>query len=332
MANPARALAKQFMRRNPMILLGVGIVVSVFDFLFLYMAAAKESVLYIDKGVGLLDNLGLLSTIIGNAISLYVVRKYYDYVCAIKVSKAVVNIKVIKPSLSRLRAMIGMQGRAVLIMLIGVVLGAYAWTSNVVSHVRYDPQIRWGHKVFDSPDHPLSFTASRLHNLYTWLLILPFVAHVMIVTTFQLRRMIAAACRKKGLRYDLLNPDRRGGFGFIDNAHIAFNFVVALIYVQVTMHIVTFERMNPDHFVLYIFLTVALIGFNWLFLGDISVKIKALRFDSLNELKDRIFDHKLNFAVLKYCMEQKDSAFSLESIAIKVAGIIIPPLAKLLLP
>jgi len=332
MMAPIRVLTNQFLRRSPMLLLIVGIAVSGFDFLLLYAAAAKESVLHIPQGVGLLDNLGLLSTVIGNAVSLYVVRKYYDYVCAIRDSKAVVNTRAIKPALSRLRAMIRMHGRAVLIIIILVAAGAYFWTSNVVSHFN-DPQLRWGHKVFfDTRDHPLSFTASRLHNLYTWLLIGPFVLHVMIVTTFQLRRMITGACRRKALKYDLLNPDQRGGFGFVENAHIAFNVVVALIYVQVTMHIVTFERMNPDHVLLYIFLTLALVGINWVFLGNIYEKIKALRFDSLNELKDRFFANKLNFEVVKYCMEQKVSAFSLETIAIKAAGLIIPPLAKLLLP
>jgi hypothetical protein len=332
MMNPARALAKQFLCRSPIILLGVGVGVSGFDFLLLYAAAAKESVIYIDQGVGLLNNLGLLSTVIGNALSLYVVRKYYDYVRSARVSKAVVNKKLIKPSLARLRAMIRMEGRSMFVIVILVAGGAYLFASNVESHLFHDPQLRWGHKVFDSRDHPFTFIASRIHNLYTWLLIMPFVVHVIIVTTFQLRRMIMAAYRKKALKYDLLNPDQRGGFEFVDNAHIAFNFIVALIYVQITMHTVTFERMNPDHVIGYIILTVALIGINWFFLGDIYEKIKALRSESLNELKDRIPDDKLNFEVLKYCMEQKASAFSLETIAIKAAGIMIPPLAKLLLP
>src|ERR1044071_208860 len=106
MMAPIRVLTNQFLRRSPMLLLIVGIAVSGLDFLLLYAAAAKESVLHLPQGVGLLDNLGLLSTVMGNAVSLYVVRKYYDYVCAIRDSDAVVNIRVIKPALSRLRVMI----------------------------------------------------------------------------------------------------------------------------------------------------------------------------------------------------------------------------------
>jgi hypothetical protein len=314
-----------------MVLLAVGFGVSGFDFLFLLGAAAKESVLHIPQGVGLLDNLGLLSTVIGNAFSLYIVRRYYDYVCAIRDSKALVSPKVIKPALSRLRAMIRMHKRAVFIIIILVAAGAYFWTSNLMSHYG-DPQIRWGHKLFfDTRDHHLSFIASRVHNFVTWVIIGPFVLHVMIVTTFQLRRMLTAGCRRKALKYDLLNPDQRGGFGFAENAHIVFNVVVALIYVIVTMHIITFERMNPDHFALYLFLTLALVGTNWVFLGDIYEQIKILRSDSLNEFKDRFFANTLDFEVYKYCMKQKVSAFSFETIVIKTAGFIIPPLVQLLL-
>jgi hypothetical protein len=326
---PVRIVTKQFLCRSSMTLLGFGLVVSGIDSLFLYIAASREGVLHIDKGVGLLNNLGLISTVAGNAISLYAVRKYYDHVCAIRVSEAVVDIKPIKPALVRFTAMIRGHKRFLSILIILVVVGAALWTSNVMSHVLYDPQVRWGHKVFDSRDHPLSFIASRFHNLYTWLVILPFVVHVMIVTTFHLRRMITLAYEKKALKYDLLNPDERGGFRFVDNALTAFNLVVALIYVQITLHILTFEKINPDHAIGYGLLTVALIGINWFFF-DIYEKIKTLRFESLNELKDRIFDDKLNFDVLKYCMEQKSSLFPFETIAIKAVGIIIPPLAKLL--
>lgn len=331
MVSPVRVVVNQFLFRSPMILLAVGFGVSGLDFLFLFLAARRESVLHIPQGVGLLDNLGLLSTVIGNAFSFYVVRKYYDYVCGIRDSKAVVNPKVIKPALSRLKAMIRLHGRAKFILIILIVAGAYFWTSNLMSHYG-DPQIRWGHKLFfDTRDHHLSFIASRVHNLVTWVFIAPFVLHVMIVTTFQLRRMITVDCWRKAFKYDLLNPDQRGGFGFVENAHIVFNVVVALIYVIVTMHIITFERMNPDHFALYLVLTLALVGINWVFLGDIYERIKALRSDSLNEFKDRFFAKNLDFEVLKYCMEQKVSAFSFETIAIKAAGFIIPPLVNFLL-
>src|SRR6185369_690638 len=143
MVSPEKVVVNQFLFRSPMILLAAGFGISGLDFLFLFVAAARESVLHIPQGVGLLDNLGLLSTVIGNAFSFYVVRKYYDYVCAIRSSKAVINPRVIKPALSRLKAMIRMHNRSMLIIIILIVAGAYFWTSNVDSHL-HDPEVRWG--------------------------------------------------------------------------------------------------------------------------------------------------------------------------------------------
>src|SRR6185295_11252738 len=125
-------------------------------------------------GVGLLNNYGLLSTVVGNAISLYALKKYYDGVCSIRTSKAVVNADFIEPSLSTLTAMIEMQGRYWLVMRRLMYFGALAWLVNVGFHLFDNPEVWWGHKVFDSIDHPLTFTASRFHNLYTWLLIMQF--------------------------------------------------------------------------------------------------------------------------------------------------------------
>ena len=327
MMNPARSLARQFLRRSPLTLLLVGLAVSGLDFALLCAAALRESVLYMDQGIGLLNNYGLLSTVIGNAFSLFVVKKYYECVSSIRSSEAVVDTKFIKPSLATLSNMIEMHGRAGFLVGGFILAGAIFWLGNVAFHIFGNPEIKWGHKVFDSTDHPLSFVASRVHNLYTYLLIMPFVGHVMIVTTCQLKQAIKFGSDKKALKYDLLNPDQRGGFGFVDNAHIAFNAVVALIYVQFTLHLLTF-KMNPEHIIGYIILTVTLIGINWVFLGDIYAKIRTLRFESLNELKHRVFDEKLNFDVLKYCLEQKTSIFSTATVAIKTAGIIIPLIVK----
>src|SRR5438270_13104867 len=109
MVNPARALAKQFVLRSPTTLLAFGIAFSLVDLLALYAAAAEEGVLHISQGIGLLNNYGLFSTIVGNAVSLYVAKKYYEGVCAIRASKAIVKTAPIEEALSGLTAMMKMQ-------------------------------------------------------------------------------------------------------------------------------------------------------------------------------------------------------------------------------
>lgn len=329
MLNPVRALAEQFVRRSSTTLLTFGIAFSLLDFAALYAAADREGVLHISEGIGLLNNYGLFSTILGNAVSFYVAKKYYDSVCSMRASKALIKRAAVEETLTALTAMIRMRRKYQWVYLM-IVVGALAWLLNVKFHVMNDPEIKWGHKVFDSLDHPLTFIASRLHNLYTWLLVMPFLAHVMISSSIQLRRAVAAASREGALTYDLLNPDQRGGFGYVDSANIVFNVVAALTYLQVMLHIETFARMNVEHVITYVALTVLLVVVNRMFLGDIYATIKKLRLEALNEVKDNVYnDDKLSFEILKYCYERKVSGLSIINFIIKAGAIVIPGVLKL---
>lgn len=329
--NPAKAFAEQFVRRSPMALLAFGLMLSLADFATLYGAAARENVLQIPMGIGLLNNFGLFSTVIGNAISLYVAKKYYDGICAMRTSKAVAgSSSAIEKELSRLTSMISLRGRYAWLLYGFITVGVVAWLSNVSGHILDNPEIRWGHKVFDSVNHPATFVASRLHNVYAWIMIMPFLAHVMICSSFQLRKIITIASREGALAYDLLNPDARGGFSFVDNANLLFNVVVALAYIQVTLHIETFEKMNPEHVTAYVILTVILITVNRLFLGDIYASLRFLRLEALNNLKLAVYkrDH-MSFEILKYCYERRLSPLTVVNAVIKVAAIVIPGVIKL---
>src|SRR5207253_1280733 len=127
MVNPVRGVAKQFVRRSRMTFLIFGIIISLIDFFVLYVTAAKEGVLHINQGIGLFNNYGLFSTIIGNAVFLYAAKKYYDDVCSMRTSKAIVNTAPIEESLSTLNDMIQMLGKYQFPIYLLIVLGALFW-------------------------------------------------------------------------------------------------------------------------------------------------------------------------------------------------------------
>lgn len=329
MSNPAKAIAKQFKDRSPTTLLTLGIIVSFLDFMALYLAAARDGVLHIDGGIGLLQNYGLFSTLLGNAISLYVAKKFYEGVCQIESSKAVANIAPIKAPLSTLGDMIGIRQKYRLKIYPLIVAGLFYWVSNVAFHVLGNPEVRWGHKVFDSLDHPLTFVASRIHNLYTFLFIMPVVVYVLICSTIQLTRAIAAASREGALKYDLLNPDRRGGYGFVDKVTIAFNLTVGLIYIQFSLHVLTFARIATEHVIGCVILMLLLIGGNRMFLGQIYATIRTLRIKSLNTIKDKVYkDDTLSFEILKYCYERRIRTSSIVNFAVKSVAFLTPAIVK----
>src|SRR5882724_11426886 len=111
MWNPARALAKQFVRRSPSAVLLIGVALSLVDLIAIYTAAVRDGVLHISQGIGLLNHYGVFATVVGNAISLYAAKKYFDGVCSIRTSRAVANTEVVEGSLRNLKAMIEMEGK-----------------------------------------------------------------------------------------------------------------------------------------------------------------------------------------------------------------------------
>lgn len=329
MPNPVRVLAEQFVRRSPMTLFVFGVVISLADSALLYGAASREGVLHIDQGVGLLNNYGIISTLVGNAVFPYAAKKYYDFICAMRASKAVVEASPVEESLVALSDYVRMRREYKFLIYLLIVIGAVCWLNNFNNHVSGDPVAIWGHKVFDSTDHRLSFVASRLHNVYTWMLIYPFLTHVIFFSSLQLSRAITNASCAGALNYDLLNPDQRGGFVFVDKAAIAFNAVVAIVYIQITLHIETFKT-NPEHVIAYVVLSLVLVVINRMFLGDIYARVKRLRLEALNKVKEKVYkDDKMSFEILKYCYERRVSVTSLVNFAINPGAIVISGAVKL---
>src|SRR4051812_23696438 len=99
MANPIRGLARQFLRHSPAAVLFAGVVVALVDFAILYAAATADGVLRISGGIGLLQNYGLWSTVVGNPLLLYVARKYYEVVSSFSSSRAIVRPNTIQHAL-----------------------------------------------------------------------------------------------------------------------------------------------------------------------------------------------------------------------------------------
>lgn len=233
MHDPLRLLAALFVHCRPTVLLLAGTTISGLMLLAFIEAARLEGVLTIKGGVGFLQNYGLLSTLIGNAVLPCLARAYYESVLDIAASSVVKRRPLVERGLAELTKMVLLAGRYRLIVYGLIFVGLLFWLANVGFHVLGSPEVRWGHKVFDSVDHPFGFTLNRLNNLYTWMLILPFCGYVMIMSTIQLVRTVTVAADRKAIAYDLLNPDNCGGFAPVERAHLLFNIVVAIAYVQI---------------------------------------------------------------------------------------------------
>jgi hypothetical protein len=329
MINPLKILANEFVRRTPLTLLLAGISISALEFVVLFWAANREGVLHIQNGVGLLDNYGLISTLLGNAIFPCLARSYYEYVCTTQSSKAVKNSIVVEREISVLKSMLKLEGRYRFGLYVLMFVGAGFWVSNTSFHVLGNAEVHWGHKVFDSTNHPLCFYLNRINNFYTWMIVLPFCGHVMIFSSVQLVTAINRAIDGKVIVYDLLNHDKCGGFLPIERAHVIYNVIIAMMYVQIALHTETFNRMNAEHMMSYIAATIILLFGNRLFLGGIYHEIRKLRISALNECKERVYrGDKLSFEILKYCYEPRANKFSMVNGVTKTVAMFMSVMIK----
>ena len=139
------------------------------------------------------------------------------------------------------------------------------------------------------------------------------------------------AIKRRLLHYDLLNPDQKGGFLFVEKAHLVFNAIVAIVYIQITMFIGTFNLVHTDYIIAYTVSTVVLIGVNHIFLGHIYSTIKTLRLEALNVIKEKVVfkNDKLGFEILRYYYERKIDRFSVLNFVIKAGAIALPGVVKL---
>ncbi len=288
-----------------------------------------EHVLHIRGGIGLLDNYGLLSTLTGNAIFPYLARLYYECVCRFGESKAVKHARVVRGQLLRLRSMVLLRGRFRFSLYGLLFVGAAFWIANTSIHLFGNVEAHWGHKVFDSVDHPANFYLNRLNNFYTWIIVLPFCGHVIIFCTLQCVRTIKMAADRKAICYDLLNPDRCGGFLPVERAHTVLNVIMAILYVQISLHTETFSRMNAEHAIAYAGATVVLLFGNSLFMGSAYQAIKRLRIEALNDRKERVYQNDaLSFEILKFFYETRATRFGVINFATKAVAIIVSALIK----
>jgi hypothetical protein len=329
MRSPLKRFAVQFVEQNPLVLLLGGTAISLLASTVLFSVARHEGVLRIRGGVGFLQNYGLLSTLLANAVLPYLTRLYYDQVGAISRSAITVHGSVIQKEMLALNAMVKLEGEYARMLYFFIFIGLTFCISNASLHILGNSELRWGF-VFDSLAHKGSFLVNRINNVYTWALLIPFCGYVVIVSSIQLARAIRKSAQDQSIKYDLLNPDRHGGFASVERTHVIFNLLLAIVYLQIVLYTTTFSTVNFEHVLSYIGITLVFLFGNNLFLGDTYRQIKRLKVEALNACKDRVYSgDNLQFQILKYCYDHRPSLFSAVNLATKAVTVIISLAVKL---
>ena len=323
---------------NAEIILASCLFISTIEFILLYSAAKIEGVVFIQEGVGFLENYGIISTLIGDAFLFYLAKKYINSIILISQNTSLYKNDIIIRKVEEYKSRVCLEDRLQGIYYLFIFIGLTAWIINVSFHVFGDSTQHWGGLVFDSRDHPLGFMFNRINNFYSWIFVLPTCLYVITISSIQFWEIIKEASLLRGIKYDLLNPDKFGGFSFVEKGHIFLNLSIAIIYIQIVSHIITFELLNLEHILSYIFITLAFVFGNSFYMSLLNTKIEEMRIKTLNHYKKKIYNNDaLSFDIFKYYQETYSNRSFLSSTntivnLMKALSISLPILIKVLEP
>jgi hypothetical protein len=322
MGNPLRGLAREFIRREPETWLFVGISIATVQAISALYAARAEGVLIIPGGIGLLQNYGLLANLIGNACFPYLARRYYQEVMTLASSDSIAPTAEVEQEKRLASAFVAGHGKAVSLLYLFCFIGACFWIANTSLHVFGFAERYWEHRVFDSPDHSWSFALNRINNFYTWVILLPLCGHVLVWSSIHLRKIFRAAVQEKAATFDILDPDRMGGYLAVENAKVIFNVILAAVYIDVSLHTGTFRVIHFDHALAYVAATMILLFGNMLVFREANGEIKALRRAAINARKHKVYEEDaLSFEILKYVYSVRPPR-TIENFVIKAVPIV----------
>lgn len=318
-----------------MLLLGI-FIASTFFVIFL-VTAHFENVLYIENGVGFVENYGLIAALICDALLFFLTKKYLAACELVYEKSSFGHIDRIQIAKNKLKNTIYLKTPEKFALLFFVLLGVIALSSNIALHIGGDVSKHWNGDVFDSLAHPYSFGLNKAFSFYSWCLVIPFCGFVALASTQFLGSTADAIYDSVDAHYDLLNSDNAGGFGQIRYAVMFFNLGIVLVYLQITLYMVTFSGLNWRQLIAYMLATLALLAANFIFFSRIERVIHKKRNEALDLVKSQAYDgDRLKFDILRYYLEEfsrksLQRRLSLFVLTLKSVAIIIPPVIKGLL-
>lgn len=333
----AKYLANRFVESTPERILAAGVAIACIFGAAIFIAAWYENVIFIEEGIGFAENYGWFAALLGDAVLLFLAKKYFDVVQNSYQSLPFEAVRVESDQKSRIHAIAGLddgKNRAFYFM---AFIGFCFVVSNVSLQLLGETEKHWRGDVFDSPLHPATSVLNKLFLLYSWGVLVPFCAYISIFTSLYISHLAKIISETKDIKYDLLNPDRAGGFSEILAPRIYLNIGASILYLQITLYTIVFQGANIEHYVGYFFVTLLLIFGNFFIFWKIDQAVEMKRIEAISATKEDAYKgDALKLDIFKYYMEtfgKRTLQMRLTRIivSVKSVAIIIPPIIKFVL-
>ena len=315
------------------LLLG-SVAIALFFGITLYVVASFDCVLFIEGGVGFFQNYGLFTAIVGDAILFFLTKKFHQ--CVTSMAESNVggqNLKVLN-IVRDLNRSLSLLNKNRFILYAFMLFGLLFVSSNVAQHVFGQPDVHWRGDVFDSLRHPASFTMNKLFLLYSWCIVIPLCAFIFLITSVYMSRIFIALSFDENSKYDLLNPDNAGGYSAARYASAYLNIALSIVYLQISLYVLTFQGANPEHIIGYAIATLLLLFANAIVFRKVETVIAKKKDSALNDLKSKTYSgDQLHFDIYRYYVDifskhALQRRLSVLVFSVKSVVIVIPPIVN----
>lgn len=317
--NIGASLLKSSLNSDPKWLLIWGVIISLFELLLLITAARIDGTWKIVNGIGLSNHYAIFTFLVGDITLLFFLRKYIDTTQSFRKNLELTeqHKKIVENYIEQFKNNIFMKNHSKFLYIFFILIGLIFWASNLHHHLSGNTVNQWGRLTYDAFQFKWGFYCTRVHLFISWVVILPFFAFATIYSTLTLVTIIKDMDNKSILPFDMLHNDQCGGYSFIGEAHIYFNLIISVCYIEVSSVVFISKDITLEQLLIYIFLTITLFLGNTIILHSSLDSLKRARNKILNAYKQKIAqsNHGYNFEIYKYCInEVKHSPFTKYSV------------------
>jgi hypothetical protein len=225
----------------------LGGIIALFESGILLAAAIVDENFWLPgRGIGLLQHPGIPAIILADFIVLglaaMIARKFMRLVTKLPVNSQASNRRYLRRAVTRGRAAILLNGRALRLFLLCAGFALLFWIGNAIQTL--NPVRFYGNDVFDSYYHTASYTAFRIVLGISWILVYPYCVVVIFAVAGNIYLVTRTLQRHKRLFYSTFHPDRSGGFSFVGDINFLVIMMMLSLYVALITVIHTHQKLN----------------------------------------------------------------------------------------
>ncbi|WP_419785096.1 hypothetical protein [Pseudodesulfovibrio sp.] len=305
---PGRFLVDRFLSSGTISLLFGGAVLSLTELGLLLFSAYQDGTFHIENGIGLLRHYAIFTFLVGDVFLLYWLKKYIDIIHLFndRLQLTKLQKRIVEERLALFKSNITFQTPMKYLYIGFLLVGALFWFSNMIHHISGNTVNQWGRLTFDAYQYKYGFYCTRIHLFLSWILIFPFFAFATICSTLTIVTIIREMDSQGVLDFDLLHNDKCGGYSFIGDAQIYFNFMISICYIEVSSVVFISKEITLEQLFIYVLLTCTLFLGNSLILYNSSQSLKIAREKVLEVYKYGLQEAKphFHFEIYRYCLNE----------------------------